>query len=99
MDLPKLAIAALGGTVSMQSLQSGEGVVPSVSGEALLNTVPELKTLAQLTVETLGLLPGASLDFEYLLSVLCWANFQINQGAAGVIIVQGTDTLDRKSVV
>lgn len=97
MDLPKLAIAALGGTVSMQSLQSGEGVVPSVSGEALLNTVPELKTLAQLTVETLGLLPGASLDFEYLLSVLCWANFQINQGAAGVIIVQGTDTLEESA--
>ena len=94
MDLPKLAIAALGGTVSMRSQQSGEGVVPTVSGEALLNSVPELKTLARLTVETLGLLPGASLDFEYLLSVLCWANLQINQGAAGVIIVQGTDTLE-----
>ncbi|MCF4998273.1 asparaginase [Pseudomonas syringae] len=97
MDLPELAIAALGGTVSMQSLQSGEGVVPTADGQALLNTVPELKALAQLRVETLSLLPSASLDFEYLLSVLGWANAQVSQGAAGVIIIQGTDTLEESA--
>jgi L-asparaginase len=94
MDLPKLAIAALGGTVSMQARNAGEGVVPTVSGETLLASVPELMTVAQITIETLGLLPSASLDFEFLLSVLSWANFQIKQGAAGVVIIQGTDTLE-----
>jgi len=97
MELPKLAIAALGGTVSMQSTQSGQGVVPAVSGETLLNSVPELKTLARTTVETFGLLPSASLDFEYLLDVLDWANAQISQGAAAVIIIQGTDTLEESA--
>jgi L-asparaginase len=97
MELPKLAIAALGGTVSMQSTQSGQGVVPAVSGETLLSTVPELKTLARTTVETFGLLPSASLDFEYLLDVLDWANAQISQGAAAVIIIQGTDTLEESA--
>ncbi|RON16081.1 asparaginase [Pseudomonas frederiksbergensis] len=94
MDLPKLAIAALGGTVSMQACNAGEGVIPTVSGETLLASVPELTTLARVTVETLGLLPSASLDFEFLLSVLAWANFQVRQGAAGVVITQGTDTLE-----
>ncbi|QXI21931.1 asparaginase [Pseudomonas iranensis] len=97
MELPKLAIAALGGTVSMQSTQSGQGVVPAVSGETLLSTVPELKTLARTTVETFGLLPSASLDFEYLLDVLDWANAQISQGVAAVIIIQGTDTLEESA--
>lgn len=70
MDLPKLAIAALGGTLSMQASNTGEGVVPTVSGETLLASVPELARLARINVETLGLLPSASLDFEFLLSVL-----------------------------
>ncbi|WP_454876865.1 asparaginase [Pseudomonas farris] len=94
MDLPKLAIAALGGTVSMQASNAAEGVIPTVSGEILLASVPELTTLARVTVETLGLLPSASLDFEFLLSVLSWANFQVKQGAAGVVITLGTDTLE-----
>ncbi|MHC8307250.1 asparaginase [Pseudomonas sp. PB3P13] len=94
MDLPKLAIAALGGTVSMQASHVGEGIIATVNGESLLSSVPELKTLARISVETLGLLPSASLDFEFLLSVLSWANFQIRQGASGVVITQGTDTLE-----
>ena len=94
MDLPKLAIAALGGTVSMQARNAGEGVIPTVSGETLLATVPELTAFADVTIETLGMLPSASLDFEFLLSVLSWANAQIKQGAAAVVIIQGTDTLE-----
>lgn len=94
MDLPKLAIAALGGTVSMQARNVGEGVIPTISGETLLASIPELTPLARVTVETLGLLPSASLDFEFLLSVLSWANFQIKQGAVGVVITLGTDTLE-----
>lgn len=94
MDLPKLAIAALGGTVSMKTRHINEGVIPTVNGEALLASVPELKTLARVNVETLGMLPSASVDFEFLLSVLSWASFQIKQGATGVVITQGTDALE-----
>lgn len=94
MDLPKLAIAALGGTVSMQAGNAGEGVIPTISGETLLASVPQLAPLARVTVETLGLLPSASLDFGFLLSVLSWANAQITQGAVGIVITQGTDTLE-----
>ncbi|MFK9081232.1 asparaginase [Pseudomonas neuropathica] len=94
MELPKLAIAALGGTVSMQARNAGEGVIPTVSGETQLASVPHLATFAQVTVETLGLLPSASLDFGFLLTVLSWAQLQIKQGAVGVVLTQGTDTLE-----
>jgi L-asparaginase len=94
MDLPKLSIGSLGGTVSMRAKTANEGVVPTVNGETLLASVPQLTALARITVETLGLLPSASLDFEFLLSVLCWANHQIDQGAVGIVITQGTDTLE-----
>jgi L-asparaginase len=98
MNLPKLAIAALGGTMSMQARNAGEGVIPTVSGETLLASVPELTTLTRVTIETLGLLPSASLDFEFLLSVLSWAKYQVEQGAIGVVITQGTDTLEETAI-
>lgn len=98
MDLPELAIAALGGTVSMQARNAGEGVIPTVSGETLLASVPELTTLARVSVETLGLLPSASLSFEFLLGVLSWAKDQIAQGVSGVVITQGTDTLEETAL-
>jgi L-asparaginase len=98
MDLPKLAIAALGGTVSMQARHVGEGVIPTVSGETLLESVPQLMTLARVTVETLGLLPSASLNFDFLLSALSWAKYQVQQGAKGVVITQGTDTLEETAL-
>jgi len=98
MDLPKLAIAALGGTVSMLASHSAEGVIPAVSGEALLAALPQLTELARVNVETLGLLPSASLDFEFLLSVLSWAMFQVKQGAVAVVISQGTDTLEESAL-
>lgn len=94
MALPKLAIAAVGGTVSMQAKSVGEGVIPTVDAHTLLASVPQLQTQARITVETLGLLPSASLDFDFLLSVLAWASDQVSQGAIGVVITQGTDTLE-----
>lgn len=78
----------------MQASHAGEGIIPTVSGEALLASIPQVTNLARVTVETLGLLPSASLNFGCLLSILSWANFQIEQGAEGVVITQGTDTLE-----
>lgn len=97
MTLPKLSIGALGGTVSMQAKSAGEGVTPALTGEAMLASLPQLAELAAIHVETLCLLPSASLDFEQLLSVLRWAKAQVEQGATGVVLTQGTDTLEESA--
>ncbi|UVJ42961.1 asparaginase [Pseudomonas sp. LS1212] len=97
MTQPKLSIGALGGTVSMQAKSAGEGVTPALTGEAMLASLPELAELALINVETLCLLPSASLDFEQLLTVLRWAKAQVEQGATGVVLTQGTDTLEESA--
>lgn len=94
MSLPRLSIAALGGTVSMQATTADSGVVPHLSGQALLSQVPQLSARASVSVETLCLQASASLDFNLLLDVLDWARQQVHQGASGVLITQGTDTLE-----
>lgn len=97
MTLPKLSIGALGGTVSMQVKHEGKGVTPALTAEAMLASLPELSKLAHIHVETLCLLPSASLDFEQLLTALRWAKAQVEQGATGVVLTQGTDTLEESA--
>jgi L-asparaginase len=94
MTRPKIAIAALGGTLSMRSERQAEGITPRVGARELLDSVPELADLIDSYVETLCLEPSASLDFDRMLKVMEWANAQVQQGARGVVITQGTDTLE-----
>lgn len=92
--LPKLSIASLGGTASMQASAHGCAVVPRLGCDALLASVPQLREMAELEMVTLGLLPSASLGFAALLEVLAWAHAEVERGAQAVILTQGTDSLE-----
>ncbi|MBK4997030.1 asparaginase [Pseudomonas sp. S37] len=93
-NLPRLAIASLGGTVSMEVSDGGSGVKPKLGCEEQLAKVPLLREMAHLEVATLGLLPSASLGFAALLDVLAWAQREVERGAQAVILTQGTDSLE-----
>ena len=92
--LPTVSLATLGGTITMASSAPGAGVVPTAEARDLLAAVPGLAAVADLHVETLLKKPGACLDVADVLSVLDWADAQVADGAAGVVVVQGTDTLE-----
>ena len=92
--LPILSIGALGGTVSMRATQSGTGATPALTGEALLEGISQLHEGLDVRVDTLCLIPSASLDFNLMLEVLIWAQEQVKLGVQGVVITQGTDTLE-----
>jgi len=93
-SLPRLAVASLGGTVSMQASDSGSGVKAKLGCEEQLANVPQLREMARLETATLGLLPSASLCFTALLDVLAWARAAVEDGAQAVILTQGTDSLE-----
>lgn len=97
MHKPHIAIGAIGGTISMQSDAAASGVKPTLPIEAMLEAVPKLAGLATIEAETIRLVPSASLDFALLLDVLRWARGQVARGADGVVILQGTDTLEETS--
>ena len=92
--LPILSIGALGGTVSMRATHPGAGATPVITGEALLDGISQLHEGLDVHIETLCLVPSASLDFHLLLEVLIWAQEQVKLGVQGVVITQGTDTLE-----
>ncbi len=81
-----VAVASLGGTIAMTP--SGQGVVPTKSAADLV------AGLEVGEVVTLATIPSASLTFDNLLTAFEWARMQVEQGARGVVIAQGTDTLE-----
>lgn len=81
----QVAVASLGGTITM----TGSGAVsPTLGAQDLVGglEVGEIATLATI--------PGASLTFTTLLEAFDWADKQVSEGARGVVVVQGTDTLE-----
>lgn len=91
-----IAIASLGGTITMTSEGSG-GVRPTMNVQDLLDSVPALSEVADLATATLQTLPGASLTIQSVKDALQWARAATADGADGVILVQGTDTIEETS--
>lgn len=81
----QVAVASLGGTITM----TGSGAVSPTLGAGDLVRGLEVGEIA-----TLATVPGASLTFTTLLEAFDWADEQVSGGAGGVVVVQGTDTLE-----
>lgn len=93
-SLPVVAVASLGGTISMTPSDAAGGVVPTLDAAQLTNSVPGLSAVATIKATSLRQLPSASLGYGDLMAALTWAEQQIADGASGVVLTQGTDTLE-----
>ncbi|MFI6299081.1 asparaginase [Nonomuraea sp. NPDC050790] len=93
MTDPLVRVLSLGGTITMTPTDSG-AVAPSLGGDALLDAVaPALRGL-RVTARTLGRTPGAALTPVLVLDVVREAEEAVRGGAHGVVVVQGTDTME-----
>jgi L-asparaginase len=92
--LPSLSIGSLGGTICMQSSEDDLGITPRLGCAELLAQLPSLATLARLHSTDLCLVPSASLDLGDLIDVFEWARSRVENGACGIVLTQGTDTLE-----
>jgi L-asparaginase len=86
-----VAVASLGGTITMTSETAGSGVTPSLSAADLLRAVPGLDDVGDLDATTLRTEPGAWLTPTDVAEVAAWAG---QQQADGIVVVQGTDTIE-----
>lgn len=96
MRKPNLSIAALGGTICM-SADGNEGVTPSLNADDLISAVPKAKNLANIKTATLANVASGSLSLNDLLNTIKWAKDEVLNGADGIIVTQGTDSLEESA--
>jgi L-asparaginase len=94
---PNIAIGALGGTICMTVDDTTAGALPRLTAEQLVAAVPSLERVANISAQTLLQLPSPSLSMADVLKSLAWAESRIAEGADGVVLIQGTDTLEETS--
>lgn len=98
MALPKVTVLSLGGTISSVETGGG-GVSPSLTGEALVEAVPEISKFADVSASSVRQVPGSDLKIEDLIEVAREATRRLDDGASGVVITQGTDSIEETAFV
>jgi L-asparaginase len=99
MSLPKVVIVGLGGTIAMGSsdVQGGlgpQGAVPTLTPEKLVSAVPQLARVAELSAVSLRMVAGSGLSIDDLLATAGEVRRCVEAGADGIVITQGTDTIE-----
>jgi L-asparaginase len=91
-----VAVFTLGGTIAMTPTPStADAAVPTLSAADLLASVPGLGGVgAAITVHDFRRLPGASLTIGDVLELAARVEREVAAGAAGVVVIQGTDTIE-----
>ena len=90
----RVVVFGLGGTIAMSTSDAG-GVVPVLSADQLVAAVPGLaESGIAVDVEDFRRVPGASLTFDDLAALASAIDQKFAAGADGVVITQGTDTIE-----
>jgi len=95
----RVEVFSLGGTIAMTRDPGQAGsVVPALSGQQLLAAVPELGGIGvDIQVHDVRRIPGASLAIADLVELAGQIRECVTSGAAGVVVTQGTDTIEETS--
>lgn len=93
--MPRVVAVFTGGTISMTSDASAGGNVPTLSGAVILSRTPGLDAIASIEVVDLGRTPASHFQLSQLFEIAgAIERAAADPGVDGVVVVQGTDTLD-----
>jgi L-asparaginase len=87
-------LLALGGTIASASAEVGEGVVPTLKGREILERIPPFAGVAEVDVVDLATIASYALTLSALTSLAERVTAAIADDFDGVVITQGTDTIE-----
>jgi L-asparaginase len=93
---PVVTILSLGGTIASRPGETGL-VGPALSAADLVSAAPGLDRVAELRVRDLTRLPSCDLTLELAGTVAAAVDEAAAAGSAGVVVTQGTDTIEEMS--
>ncbi len=91
--LPRLSILHTGGTIASKVDYTTGGVVAQFTPHDLLMLFPEIQSLAQIDSKLISNMLSEDMRFEHYNQIAQAIQNEINNGAQGIIITHGTDTL------
>lgn len=94
MTTIKISLGSLGGTVSMTKEATEAGVKPRLTATDLIASVGHPLGGLEIFAENILQVPSSYITFEHVLQCYDWAKQQVNEGAEGIVLTQGTDTLE-----
>jgi len=92
-NLPKVSIVSTGGTIASKVDYRTGAVKPALNAEDLYSVVPELADLAEIKAHILYSLFSENIGPQHWTKIADYVAEQVRNGADGVIIAHGTDTL------
>jgi L-asparaginase len=96
VELPRVAVFSMGGTISSVD-SGGKGVEPTLTGEALVSDVPEIADVAEVSAVSFRQAASGEIRIGDLVELAAEITGRIDGGAAGVVVTQGTDTIEETS--
>ena len=98
MAFPKVAVLSLGGTISSTGT-GGPGVVPTLTGEALVEDVPQIAEVAEVSAASFRQVASSELTVDDLVELAAEITRRMDDGVTGVVVTQGTDTIEESAFV
>jgi L-asparaginase len=96
--MERVAMVFTGGTISMGFDPVAGGNVPALDGAAILARTPGLESIAEIVPIDRGLTPASHFTFEDVLAIGQVVQDALDDASiAGVVVVQGTDTIEETS--
>lgn len=92
----KVVVFALGGTIASAS-DSGGGALVRLSGADLVAAVPQVAQVAAVEAHSVTMVPSGDLTISDLIRLGSMIEQAVADGATGVVVSQGTDTLEETS--
>jgi len=91
--LPKVSILSTGGTIASKIDYRTGAVSAQFSADDILNTIPELKDIADFSGKVVYNILSENMKAEYWSELARTVAEEIKNGANGIIIAHGTDTM------
>jgi glutamyl-tRNA(Gln) amidotransferase subunit D len=91
--LPKVSIISTGGTIASRVDYVTGGVYAAMSSRDLLSIVPELADIAQIEADILYSVFSENINSDHWEGMAKRVAEKIKQGASGIVITHGTDTM------
>jgi L-asparaginase len=95
MAKPRIAVFALGGTISM--VKGEAGVRPGLTAEQLVAAAPGIDALAEIEARTVSTIGSSDLSVDNVLEVARAIEAAAADGIDGAIVTQGTDTMEESA--